>query len=122
MTEVSASRNEIVGASDRGLVLQIEGRDNVAPWSAVLDVHAVMALVDRTSDQRMAMLVLGIMVGADERVFIVGESERMWEPLVSTMPDFLPEIPSVEAWSVELAALGNALLYDRDWAQGENSD
>lgn len=113
MSEVTASRNEIVGISDKGLTLQINGREVVAAWSAILAVSAVMALVDRTSEQRMPVLVFEIMAEADERTFIVGECEPMWEPLASGLSDFLPTIPSMKIWRAVLAASGKTTLYDR---------
>ncbi len=107
------SRNEIVGIADSGLLLQIDGRQEVAPWSTISTVNAVLALIDRTSDQRIPVLVFEIVVGADERTFIVGESEPQWDPLASTLSDYLPGMPSFDIWGAELAASGMALLYER---------
>ena len=109
----NTSRNEIVGLSDSGLVLQIDGREVLAPWSAILEVGVVLALIDRTSDRRIPVFVLGVMVGDDKRVFIVGNSEPMWEPLASTLPETLPGMSPFEIWGVELAASGKASLYNR---------
>lgn len=113
MTQRRASRNEIIGIADDGLALQIDGRESVAPWSAILDVSAVMAVVDRTSDRRMPVFVLGIMVDGHKRVFLIGESEPLWEPLASTLSDFLGGIPPQEIWSAKLAGSGEASLYNR---------
>ncbi|NML13084.1 hypothetical protein HHL08_23640 [Sphingobium sp. AR-3-1] len=111
MTEEPQS--EIVGISDAGLVLQIDGREELALWSAISTVRAVLALVDRTSDQRIPVLIVAIMAGADERVFVIGESEPLWQPLVSTLPEVLPGTPTIEIWGAELAASGKAVLFER---------
>lgn len=113
MAEALASRNEITGIADDGLVLQIDGAERVAPWSAILTVSAVMALVDRTSERHIPVFVFGIMDGADERLFLVGEPEPLWERLTSILADFLPGIAPIDIWSAELAAAGKASLYNR---------
>ncbi|WP_030541194.1 hypothetical protein [Sphingobium sp. DC-2] len=113
MAEELAWRNEIVGIAGSGLVLQIDETERVAPWSAISSISVVMALVDRTSERRIPVFVFGIMDGADERLFVVGETEPMWERLTSILSDFLPGIPPVDIWRGELAASGQASLYDR---------
>ena len=106
-------RNTIEDATAQGLVLQVDGTERVAPWAAILSVSAVMALVDGTSERRIPVLVFGIMDGADERLFLVGEPEPMWERLTSILADFLPGIPSIDIWSAELASAGKASRYSR---------
>jgi len=113
MTDALASWNEIVDIADSGLVLQINGVERVVTWSAILSVSAVMALVDRTSERRIPVFVLGMMDGADKRIFIVPETEPMWGRLTSTLPDVLPGIPAMEIWTAELADRGQASLYER---------
>jgi len=113
MAEALASRNDIVGIADSGLVLQVDGDERVVAWSAILSVSAVTALVDRTSERRIPVFVLGIMDGADKRLFIVGETEPMWGRLISALPNVLPGMPAMEIWNAELAASGKASLYER---------
>jgi len=113
MVEEVASRIEIVGIGDGGLVLQVNGVERVVTWSAILSVSAVMALVDRTSERRIPVFVLGVMDGDEERFFIIPETELMWGQLISTLPDVLPGMPAMETWTAELAASGKASLYER---------
>lgn len=113
MDEELPSRNEIVGIVDHGLVLQVDGVERVAPWSAILSVNAVMALVDQTIERRIPVFVIGVMDRFDRRIFIVGEPEPMWAPLTSTLPSILPEMAAPEIWRAELAASGMASLYER---------
>lgn len=109
------TRNEIVGIADEGLVLRIDGRSETAPWSTITAVSAVLALKNCDSDRRIPVLVFGIMaeVETEERVFIVGESEPLWGPLVAALPVSPLETPPFEVWSAELAASGKASLYSR---------
>lgn len=113
MGEDRAARNEIVGIAEGGLALKIDGREEVAPWSAILAVDAVLALVDQTGNQRIPVLVLEISAKADELTFIVAESEPLWEPLILVLPEVLPRAASVETWNRELKTSGMAQIYER---------
>lgn len=115
MAAPTASRNKIVGMTDNGLVLQIDSVERVAPWSAIMCIDAVMALIDRTSHKRIPVLVFGIMDGADERVFLVGEAEQIWESLTLNLAKALPDIPPIEVWRAVLSASGMASLYCQEW-------
>ncbi|RYM07843.1 hypothetical protein [Sphingobium cupriresistens] len=108
-----APESEIIGIAEAGLMLSVEGQEQIAPWSAITMVEAVLALVDWAGDQRIAVLVIAIMLDADERIFIVAESELLWAPLVSILSQILPGIPSVKIWGAQLAASGKVALYER---------
>lgn len=113
MAKSLLTRNEIVSIAESGLVLQIDGAERVAPWSTVMSVSAVMALADRTSDRRVPVFVIGITDGAEERFFIIGEPDPIWERLTLVLADALPGIPPLDIWRAELAARGQASLYSR---------
>ena len=93
-------RNEIVDATERGLSLQIDGREEAASWSAVTGVSAGRAKLDHNSDRWIFVLAI--------------EIEPVWLPLTAILHTALPNIDAFDAWGTELATASASLeLYTR---------
>ena len=107
-------RNEIVDATERGLSLQIDGREEAASWSAVTGVSAGRAKLDRNSDRWVFVLASEIELGGEEHLFIVGEIEPVWLLLTAILHTALPNIDAFDAWGTALATASASLeLYTR---------
>ena len=107
-------RNEIVDATERGLSLQIDGREEAASWSAVTGVSAGRAKLDRNSDRWVFVLASEIELGGEEHLFIVGEIEPVWLLLTAILHTSLPNIDAFDAWGTALAKASAPLeLYTR---------
>lgn len=107
-------RNTITGATERGLVLEIEGREEAVPWSMVTGISAGRAKLTRNSDRWILVLAVEVTLNGTERVFIVGETEPAWLLLTAVMHIALPEILPFEIWGAELvAATAPIELYQR---------
>ncbi len=49
------------------------------------------------------MLVFGIIVEVEERIFNVTHDEPLWKPLAWALAEFLPGTQPVEIWGPEMA-------------------
>jgi len=95
-------RNEVVGATERGLTLRIGNRDEVAPWSAVTGVSAARIRRDRNNDQWILVLAFELEMGGYEHILLLAETEPGWVAATAVLPGALPGIAPFDVWGVEV--------------------
>lgn len=95
-------RNEVVGATERGLTLRIGDRDEVAPWSAVTGVSAARIRRDRNNDQWILVLAFEVEMGGYEHILLLAETEPGWVAATAVLPRALPGIAPFDVWGVEV--------------------
>ena len=95
-------RNEVVGATERGLTLRIGDGDEVAPWSAVTGVSAARIRHYRDNDQWILVLAFEVEMGGYEHILLLTETEPAWVAVTAILPGALPGIVLFEVWGVEL--------------------
>ena len=94
-------RNEVVGATERGLTLRIGDRGEVVPWSAVTGVSAARIRRDRNNDQWILVLAFEV-EGGFEHIVLLAETEPAWVSVTAFLPGALPGIAPFDVWGVEL--------------------
>ena len=107
-------RNEIISATESELRLLVNGRTQIAAWSAVTGVSAGRAKLDRISDIWIFVLAIEIELEDREHLFMVGETEPAWLSLTTILHAALPVIAPFEAWGPSLMTASAPLeLYAR---------
>lgn len=107
-------RNEIVGATESTLTIQVGDCEQVVPWSAVTGVSAARVRLNRNSDQWVLMLALEMESGGNGHLLLVAEIEPAWVAVTTVLPNALPGIAPFEVWGVEvLTASAPIELYQR---------
>jgi len=106
--DVHRGRNEIVGASADALTLLINGREETRSWNSVVNVSAT---ITELPGSRIFAMVISF---DDDRLFVVGEPERAWGPLVDQLHVQLPNVEAFTNWGPRLLAKPDAIeLYVR---------
>jgi hypothetical protein len=102
------SRNVITSATADGIVVQVNGRDELRPWSSVTSAGAT--IVDH-ADAKIFVLAIGF---DDVRTFVIGEIEAAWPQMVELLHTRLPSVEPFSSWGPKLLATPGVVdLFDR---------
>jgi hypothetical protein len=103
------SRNVISAASTDGLVVIVNGAEQIRPWDTVT---AASATTVERGDARIFVLAI---VFDDVRTFVLAEIEAGWSQVVEYFHLCLPGVEPFSTWAPRLLAEQSVLdLFDRE--------
>ena len=111
MSEAPETQNAayIVGVSEGGLTVRIDGEDHFMSWAMVSSITGGAS----KRDGNMVFVAIGIDGEDGERSLIVPENDPIWTKLIALLHVGLPIAP-LEAWATGIAAFPGAYtLYRR---------
>lgn len=101
-------RNPIVGASSVGIIVRVDGQDEIRGWDRVTSVTAAPV---KHGDGSIFVLAVEF---NDVRVFVIGEIEPGWAQLVEQLPIGLPGVEPFAKWGPKLLAAPDVVeLFER---------